>query len=65
MLIRLVKILSGTQVGRVTSKPVAFQVRESMLAQYDGEVIRIPDNTHVEVRVSEKYIYALSTKLKN
>lgn len=65
ILIRIIKILTGKRVGEVTSKPVSFQVKESILGQYDGEVIKIPDNTHVEIRVSEKYIYALSTRLKN
>lgn len=65
MFVRLLKILTGMQVGRVTSEPVAFQVNEAVLAQYDGEVIKIPENTHVEIRVSKKYVYALSTRLNN
>lgn len=65
MIIRIFKILSGKSEGQVTSKPVGFQVKESILAQYDGEVIKIPDDTHVEIRVSNKFIYALSTRLSN
>lgn len=65
MLVRILKILTGTRVGRVTSKPVMFQVKESVLGQYDGEVIKIPNNTRVKIRVSKKYIYALSTRLEN
>lgn len=65
IVIRILKILTGKLVGEVTSKPVNFQVKESILGQYDGEVIKIPDNTHVEIRVSKDHIYALSTRLNN
>lgn len=65
IILRILKLLTGKSVGKVTSQPVTFEVRESILGQYDGEVIKIPDNTKVEIRVSKKYIYALSTRLKN
>ncbi len=63
--IKILKILSGKKIGEVTSKPVNFQVKEPVLGQYDGEVIKIPGNTHVEIRVSKQHIYALSTRLGN
>lgn len=65
IIFRIIKILSGKQVGEVTDKPVNFQVKESILGQYDGEVIKIPDNTHVGIRVSKKHVYAISTRLNN
>lgn len=63
MLLRVLKILTGKQVGKVTSRPVKFQVREPVLAQYDGEIIRIEDDTKVKISVSSSYISALSTRL--
>lgn len=63
IIIRVLKLLTGKQVGAVTKKPVSFEVREPVLGQYDGEVIKIPKNTHVTISTSNDYIYALSTKL--
>lgn len=62
MILRLLKALTGKEIGEVTDKPVSFQVKEPVLGQYDGEVVRIPKNTVVKIRLSEKKIYALATK---
>ncbi len=67
IVIRVIKLLSGKgkKVGHVTSQPVSFKVKEPVLGQYDGEVFKIPRDTRVEIRISKKYIYALSTRLTN
>lgn len=62
MVFRILKLLTGKEVGEVTSKPVSFQVKEPVLGQYDGEVIKIPEDTVVHIRVSKKKIYALTTR---
>lgn len=64
MLLRVLKLLTGKQVGKVTNRPVSFQVREAVLAQYDGEIIRIPNKTKVKISISDTYICALSTRLQ-
>lgn len=65
IVLRIIQILSGKRVGTVTNRPVTFEVKEPILGQYDGEVIKISDNTHVKISVSKKYIYALSTRLSS
>lgn len=63
MVLRILKLLTGKQVGEVTNEPTSFQVKESVLGQFDGEVIKIPEDTVVSISLSKKSIYALSTKL--
>lgn len=63
MIIRILKLMSGKKIGEITKKPVEFEVTEPILGQYDGEVLKIPKNTHVTVKLSDNYVYALSTKL--
>lgn len=65
IVLRIIQILSGKRVGSVTNRPVKFEVKEPVLGQYDGEVIKIPGNTRVKISVSKQYIYALSTRLTN
>lgn len=65
MIFRIFKLLTGRQVGTVTDKPATFQVKEAVLGQYDGEVIKIAKNTTISIRISDTFIYALSTKLSN
>lgn len=62
MLIRIFKLLTGKRVGEITDKPAKFTVEEAVLAQYDGEVSKVPANTTVKVCVSDKNVFALSTK---
>lgn len=62
MILRMLKALTGKQIGEVTNKPVSFQVKEPVLGQYDGEVVKIPKNTVVNIRLSKKKVYALTTK---
>ncbi len=65
MVIRVLKLLTGRQVGEVTDQAVTFEVKESVLGQFDGEVVKIPEDTNVTIRMSDKNIFALSTRLEN
>ncbi|MGI0135132.1 MAG: diacylglycerol kinase family protein [Candidatus Micrarchaeaceae archaeon] len=41
----------------------SFTVHDDIWAQFDGETVRVPAGTHVEMRIGEQPFYALSTKL--
>jgi diacylglycerol kinase family enzyme len=61
-LAELVRDRAGRRVGATHDE---FTVLDTAWAQFDGEPVRIPAGTHVDITLSDRPFYALSTKLKN
>ena len=62
VIVRLFKALRGKPVGLVSDKPHHFTVQESVLAQLDGEVMKIDAHSTVTIALSKQFITALATK---
>lgn len=60
---RVVQAVTGQKFGEITSRPTSFTVRESILAQFDGEVSKIPKNSKITISLSAEPIKAVSIKL--
>lgn len=61
---RVVQIITRRKFGEILDKPTEISLRNSTLAQFDGEVHKIPRNTKISVMLSPKKIKAISIKLK-
>jgi diacylglycerol kinase family enzyme len=63
LLFRIAGIIRDRAGRRFGATYDSFTVHDDIWAQFDGETVRVPAGTHVEMRVGETPFYALSTKL--
>ena len=63
LLFRIAEIAQDRAGRRFGATYDSFTVHDDIWAQFDGETVRVPAGTHVEMRVGEQPFYALSTKL--
>lgn len=64
LLFRIADIIRDRAGRRLGATYDAFTVHDDIWAQFDGETVRVPAETFVEVRVGAQPFYALSTKLR-
>lgn len=60
---RFVQVITGQKFGKIVSKQTSFTIKNSTLAQFDGEVVKISKNSKITVKLSGKKIRAVSMKL--
>lgn len=63
LLFRIADIVRDRAGRRFGATYDSFTVHDDIWAQFDGETVRVPAGTHVEMRIGEQPFYALSTKL--
>ena len=62
-LLSALKILRNRSYGEITEKKRTFTLNDDTWAQIDGEVMKLPKATKVEISLSEKPFYVISRKL--
>ncbi|HYF96621.1 MAG TPA: diacylglycerol kinase family protein [Patescibacteria group bacterium] len=62
-LLSALKILRNRTYGEVTEKDIKFVLNEDAWMQIDGEVVKLPTKTNVEVSLSTLPFYVITTKL--
>jgi diacylglycerol kinase family enzyme len=62
-LLSALKILRNRTYGEITGEDRSFTVNEDTWSQIDGEVMKLPKGTKVEISLSKTPFYVLSTKL--
>ncbi len=62
-LLSALKILRNRTYGEITGEDRSFTLNEDTWSQIDGEVMKLPKGTKVEISLSETPFYVLSAKL--
>jgi hypothetical protein len=62
-LLSALKILRNRSYGEITGEDKSFKLNEDTWSQIDGEVMKLPKDTKVEISLSANPFYVLSTKL--
>ncbi len=62
-LLSALKILRNRTYGEITGEDRSFRLNEDTWSQIDGEVMKLPKGTKVEISLSKTPFYVLSTKL--
>lgn len=63
ILFHIAGVARGNDATRIVATHDTFLIHDSIWAQFDGEIQRIPDGTNVELTMAKRPFYALSTRL--
>lgn len=62
-LLHILGLVGDRDLAKKTITCDAFTVHDDVWAQFDGEAVRIPSGTEIEVTIARQSFYALSTRL--